>query len=66
MNFLCVSLRNKAVLLDRARCEAFEGESSIEHLTDECHVLRGDLQRQEALVIQRDEAIASLRDEACT
>ena len=28
--------------------------------------MRGDLQRQETLVVQRDEAIASLRDEACT
>ena len=36
-------LRNKVVLLDRARCEASEVESSIERLTDECHVLRGDL-----------------------
>ena len=59
-------LRNKAALLDRARCEASEAESSIECLTDECHALRGDLQRQEALVVQRDGAIASLRDEACT
>ena len=58
-------LRNKAVLLDQTRCEAFEAESSIERLTNECHALRGDLQRQEALVVQRDEAIASLRD-ACT
>ena len=32
-------LRNKAVLLDRARCEASEAESSIEHLTDEFHAL---------------------------
>ena len=31
------------MLLDRARCEALEAESSIEHLTDECHALRGDL-----------------------
>ena len=58
--------RNKAVLLDRARCEASEAESSIERLTDECHALQGDLQRQETLVVQRDRAIASLRDEACT
>ena len=54
------------MLLDRARCEASEAESSIERLTDECHALRGDLQRQVALVVQRDGAIASLRDEACT
>ena len=59
-------LRNKAVLLDQARCEASEAEGSIERLTDECHALRGDLQRQEALIVQRDGAIASFRDEACT
>ena len=59
-------LRNKVVLLDRARCEASEAESSIEHLTDECYALRGDLQRKESLIIQRDGAIASFRDEACT
>ena len=59
-------LRNKAVLLDRARREAFEAMSSIERLTGECHGLRWDLQRQETLVVQRDGAIASLRDEACT
>ena len=59
-------LRNKTVLLDRAHCEGSEVESSIERLTDECPALRGDLQRQEALVIQGDGAIASLRDEACT
>ena len=28
--------------------------------------MRGDLQRQETLVVQRDGAITSLRDEACT
>ena len=59
-------LRNKAMLLDRACCEAFEAESSIERLTDECHAFRGDLQRQEVLLVQRDGAITSLRDEACT
>ena len=48
------------------RCEASEAESSIERLTYECHALRGDFQRQEALVVQRDGAIASLRDEAYT
>ena len=57
---------NKAVLLDKARGEVSEAESSIERLTDECHALRGDLQRQENLVVQRDGVIASLRDEACT
>ena len=59
-------LRNKVELLDQARCEVSEVESSIERLTDECSGLRGDLQRQEALVVQRDEAIVGLRDEACT
>ena len=59
-------LRNKAALLDGARRKAFEGVSSIERLTEECHGLQGDLQRQETLVIQRDGAIASLRDEAGT
>ena len=28
--------------------------------------MRGDLQRQEVLLVQRDGAIASLRDKACT
>ena len=59
-------MHNKAVLLDLACCKASEAESSIELLTDECHALRGDLQRQEVLLVQRDGAIASLRDEACT
>ena len=59
-------LHNKAALLDGARRKDFEAVSSIERLTEECHGLRGDLQRQETLVIQRDRAITSLRDEACT
>ena len=59
-------LRNKALLLERARREASEADSSIERLTDECHGLRGDLQRQKTLVVKRDGAITSLRDEACT
>ena len=59
-------LRKKAALLDGARRKASEAVSSIERLTEECHGLRGDLQRQETLVVQRDGAIASLRDEACT
>ena len=61
-----VELRNKAVLLDGARREASEAVISVERLAEECHGLRGDLQRQETLVVQRDGAIASLRDEACT
>ena len=59
-------LRNKAALLDGARREASEATSSVKRLTEECHVLQGDLQRQETLVFQRDGPIASLRNEACT
>ena len=40
--------------------------SFVERLTEECHGLRGDLQRQEALVSQKDGVIVELRDEACT
>ena len=59
-------LSNKTVLLDGAHREASEAISSMERLTEECHGLRGDLHRQETLVVQRDEVIARLRDEACT
>ena len=59
-------LRNKAALLDGAHREASDAASSIERLTEESHGFRGDLHRQETLVVQRDGAIASLRDEACT
>ena len=59
-------LRNKATLLDGARREASEAASSVERLTKECFGLRGDLQRQETLVVQKDGAIASMRDEVCT
>ena len=59
-------LRNKTALLDRAHREASEAISSVERLIEECHGLRGDLHRQETLVVQRDEVIARLRDEACT
>ena len=59
-------LRNKAALLDEARHDASEAVISIERLTEECHRLRGGLQRQETLVVQRNGDIASLRDEACT
>ena len=38
-------LRNKAALLYRAHCEASEAMNFAERLTDECHDLRGDLQR---------------------
>ena len=59
-------LRNKTALLDGARREVTEAVSSVEHLTEECHGLRGDLHWQETLVFQRDEVIGRLRDEACT
>ena len=59
-------LRNKAALLDGAHRKDSEAMSSIERLTEECHGLQGDLQRQETLVVQKDGAIASLRDEVCT
>ena len=38
----------------------------MEHLTEEFHGLRGDLHRQETLVVQRDEVIARLRNEPLT
>ena len=59
-------LCTKAAALDRARREAYEVESSVECLAEECNALRGDLQRREAMVSQRDGVIAELRDEACT
>ena len=57
-------LCSKAATLDRACREASEVESSVERLAEEYSVLRGDLQRQEAMVSQRDGVIAKLRDEA--
>ena len=59
-------LRDKTVLLDGARREAFEAASSAERLTEECRGLRGDLHQQVTLVAQQDEAIGRLRAEACT
>ena len=59
-------LCTKAVALDRARPEASEAESSVERLAEECSVLRGDLQRWEAMVGHKDGVIAELKDEACT
>ena len=59
-------LRNKTALLDGTRLEDSEAVSSVECLTEECHGLRGDLHRQETLVVQMDEVIGRLRDEACT
>ena len=59
-------LRNKVPLLDMARREVFEAASYVERMTEECQGLRGDLQRQETMVVHRDGAIASLKDEVCT
>ena len=56
----------KTATLDRVSREALEAESSVELLTEKCNELRGDFQRQEALVSQRDGVIAELGDEACT
>ena len=36
-------LCTKEMALDRARREASEVETSMEHLAEECNVLRGDL-----------------------
>ena len=38
--------------------------SFVERLIEEFHGLRGDLHRQETLVVQRDEVIERLRNEA--
>ena len=59
-------LHNKIVVLDGACRETSEAISFMQRLTEECHGLRGDLHRQETLVVQRDEGIARLRDEAYT
>ena len=40
--------------------------SFVERLTEECHGLRGYLQRQEALASQKEGVMAELRDEVCT
>ena len=59
-------LRIKAMILSRVSQEAFEAVSSVKRLTEECHGLCKDFQRQEALVSQKEGVIAELRDEACT
>ena len=59
-------LCTKAAALDRACREASKAKISVEGLAEECNALRGDLQRQEAMVSQRDGVIAELRDEAYT
>ena len=59
-------LRDKTTLLDEARHEANEPVSSVEHLTEECRGLRGDLHQQITLVAKRDEVIGRLRAEDST
>ena len=59
-------LRIKATTLSPVSQEASEAVSSVERLTEECHELCRDLQRQEALVSQKEGVIVELRDEACT
>ena len=59
-------LRVKATILSQVIQEASEVVSSVECLTEECHGLHGDLQRQETLVSQKEGVISELRDEACT
>ena len=44
-------LYNKTALLDEAPHEVAEAVSSMERLTEECRGLRGDLHRQEILVV---------------
>ena len=44
-------LCNKTALLDEARRKASEAISFEERLTEECRGLRGNLHRQEALVV---------------
>ena len=54
-------LRVKATTVSRVIQEASEAVSSVERLTEECHGLRGDLQRQKALVSQKKGVIVELR-----
>ena len=54
-------LHIKSMILSRVSQEASEDMSSVEHLTEECHRLREDLQRQEALVSHKEGVIAELR-----
>ena len=56
----------KEAVLDQARREASEAESSVVRLVEECNTLHGDLQRREDMISQRDGVIAELRDEAYT
>ena len=59
-------LRLKTTTLSRVFQEVTEAESTMGRLNNECHELRDDLQRQQALVTQNERVIVELRDEACT
>ena len=59
-------LRLKTTTLSRVCQEVVEAESTVGRLNEECHGLRDDLQRQQALVSQKEGVIAELRDETCT
>ena len=56
----------KTTTLSRVFQEVVEAKSTMGCLNEECHRLRYDLQRQQALVSQKEGVIAELRDEACT
>ena len=59
-------LHIEATILSQVSQDASEVVRSVELLTEECHGLHGDLQRQEALVNKKEGVIVELRDEACT
>ena len=56
----------KTTTLSRVCHEVIEAESTVGRLNEECHGLRDDLQRQQALVSQKEGVIVKLRDKACT
>ena len=60
----CHEASEGRVLLEVARCEAFEAVNSVERMNEECRGLRGDLLQHVTLVSQRDEVIGKLRDQA--
>ena len=59
-------LRLKTATLSRVFHEVTKAESTAGCLNEECHGLRDDLQRQQALVMQKEGVIVKLRNEACT
>ena len=59
-------LRLKTKTLSQVCQEVSKAESTVGCLNKECHKLRDELQRQQALFSQKEGVIAELRDEACT